>query len=164
MIEGTSPVSIRSALATGSLALDLHRGLSDCCFDRVLPQSGLGIAASLLFAGLGVLIMLRRYAFPRSLVLDQEGVWIPSGFMRMNVRRVLFAETSAVWEAFLPFRTAVLCLRCHGKTFEVHSTFLPDSESYQGIDRHICSRRGIAGISRMFGANQRAKGTIAELG
>ena len=124
----------------------------------------LGIAASLLFAGLGVLIMLRRYAFPRSLVLDQEGVWIPSGFMRMNVRRVLFARDSAVWEAFLPFRTAVLCLRCHGKTFEVHSTFLPDSESYQGIDRHICSRRGIAGISRMFGANQRAKGTIAELG
>ena len=52
----------------------------------------LGIAASLLFAGLGVLIMLRRYAFPRSLVLDQEGVWIPSGFMRMNVRRVLFAR------------------------------------------------------------------------
>jgi hypothetical protein len=100
----------------------------------------LGIAASLLFAGLGVLITLRRYAFPRSLVLDEEGVWIPSGFMRMNARRVVFAETSAVWEAFLPFRTVVLCLRCHGKTFEVHSTFLQDSESYQAIGQYICSR------------------------
>jgi len=100
----------------------------------------LGIAASVLFAGLGLLITLRRYAFPRSLVLDEEGVWLPSGFMRMNVRRVVFAETSAVWEAFLPFRTAVLCLRCHGKTFEVHSTLLPDSESYQAIGQYICSR------------------------
>jgi hypothetical protein len=80
------------------------------------------------FAGLGVLTTLRRYAFPRSLVLDEEGVWLPSGFMRINVRRVVFAEISAVWEAALPF-TAVLCFRCHGKTFEVLSILLPDSES-----------------------------------
>jgi hypothetical protein len=99
----------------------------------------LGIPASLLFAGFGVLFTVRRYAFSRSLVLDEEGIWLPSGFMRMNVRRVVFAETSAVWEAFLPL-TVVLCLRSHGKTFEVVSTLLPDHKSYLAVGRYICSR------------------------
>jgi hypothetical protein len=103
-----------------------------------LPKA-LGIAPSLLFAGFGVLLTVRRYAFPRSLVVDEEGVWIPSGFLRMNVRRVVFAETSAVWEAFLPF-TVVLCLRCHGKTFEVVSTLLPDHKTYQFVGGYIYSR------------------------
>ena len=101
--------------------------------------STLGIAASLAFAGLGMLTTLRRYAFPRALVLDEEGVWLPSGFMRMKVRRVVFGEISAVWEAFLPFRTAVLCLRCRGETFEVVSALFQDTESYQAVGRYICS-------------------------
>jgi hypothetical protein len=103
-----------------------------------IPRA-LGIPASLLFAGLGAILTLRRYAFPRCLVLDGEGVWLPSGFMRMNVRRVVFAETSAVWEAFLPL-AVVLCLRCHGKTFEVVSTLLPDHESYLAVGGYIYSR------------------------
>ncbi len=103
-----------------------------------LPRA-IGIAPGLLFFGFGVLLTVRRYAFPRSLVVDEEGVWIPSGFLRMNVRRVVFAETSAVWEAFLP-RNTVLCLRCHGKTFEVHSIFLPDHESYLTVGAYIYSR------------------------
>lgn len=99
--------------------------------------SVLGIVASLGFALLGTLTTLRRYAFPRSLVIDEEGLWLPSGFLRMNVRRVLFAEVSDVWEAFLPF-TAVLCLRSHGKTFEIVSTLLPNHETYQAVGESIC--------------------------
>jgi hypothetical protein len=113
-------------------------GLSIVVLAGYVPRA-LSIAASLIFAGLGVLITLRRYAFPRFLVLDEEGVWLPSGFLRMNVRRVVFAETSDVWEVFLP-RTVVLCLRCHGKTFEVHSNFLPDHETYLAVGGFICSR------------------------
>jgi hypothetical protein len=103
-----------------------------------LPRA-LGIAPGLLFSGFGVLLTVRRYAFPRSLVVDEEGVWIPSGFLRMNVRRVVFAETSAVWEAFLPL-TAVLSLRSHGKTFEIVSTLLPDHECYLAVGGYIYSR------------------------
>jgi hypothetical protein len=101
----------------------------------------LGITLGLLavFVGLSALSTLRRYAFPRYLVVDEEGVWLPSGFMRMDVRRVVFAETSAVWEAFLP-RTVALCLRCHGKTFEVLSTLLPDHETYLEVAGYIYSR------------------------
>ncbi len=97
------------------------------------------IAASLFFGVFGVLLTLRRYAFPRFLVLDEEGVWLPSGFLCMNVRRVVFAETSAVWEAYL-LRWPVLCLRCHGKTLEVLSAFLPDHETYLVVGRSIYSR------------------------
>jgi hypothetical protein len=99
----------------------------------------IGIATSLLCAGLGALITLRRYAFPRCLLVDEEGVWVPSGFLRMNVRRVVFAETTAVWEAFLPF-TAVLCLRTYGKCFEIVSTLLQNHESYQAVGGYIYSR------------------------
>ena len=94
-------------------------------------------------AALGLLLALRRLAFPRSLVLDEEGIWLPSGFLRRNVRRVPFAEVSAAWEAILPFNTRVLCLRCRGKTFEVVSTLLPDFESYRAVVDLIASREDI---------------------
>jgi hypothetical protein len=105
---------------------------------RYFPR-WLAIAAIFGFAGLGVLIALRRYAFPRVLILDEDGAWIPSGFMRMHARRIVFAETSAIWEVFLPL-TAVLCLRYRGKTFEIVSTLLPDHESYVAVGCYICSR------------------------
>jgi hypothetical protein len=103
--------------------------------------SALGIAVAILtiFTGLGVLTTLRRYAFPRHLVVDEEGVWLPSGFLRANVRRVVFAEVSDVWEAFIP-RTAALCLRSQGKTYEVVSTLLPDHENYLEVAGYIYSR------------------------
>jgi hypothetical protein len=95
--------------------------------------------ASALFLCLGVPLTLRRVAFTRSLVVDEDGIWLPTGFMRVNVRRVLFAEVTAVWESFLPF-TAVLCLRSRDKTFEVLSTLMPDAESYQAVGRYILTR------------------------
>jgi len=101
----------------------------------------LGIALSLLaaFVGLGALCTLRRYAFPRYLVVDEEGVWLPSGILRLNVRRVVFAEISDVWEAFIP-RTVALCLRSQGKTYEVVSTLLPDHKTYLEVAEYIYSR------------------------
>jgi hypothetical protein len=117
-------------LAAGSLVAVLAGG-----FPRAL-----GIAASLALAGLGGLLAVRHSAFPRNLALDDEGVWLPSGFLRISVRRVVFAETSAIWEAFLPFHTSVLCLRYHGKTYEIVSTLLPDSDTYQAVCQHVCSR------------------------
>ncbi len=101
----------------------------------------LGIALSLLavFLILGLLSALRRYTFPRHLVVDEEGVWLPSGFLRLNVRRVVFAEISDVWEAFIP-RTAALCLRSQGKTYEVVSALLPDHETYLEVAGYIYSR------------------------
>jgi hypothetical protein len=103
----------------------------------------LGIAVALLtvFACLGGLTTLRRYAFPRSLLVDEDGIWLPSGFLRLNVRRVDFAETSDVWEAFIP-RTVTLCLRCNGKSYEVLSTLLPDHETYLEVAGYIYSRVG----------------------
>jgi hypothetical protein len=105
------------------------------------PPGALAIALSLatVFIGFGVLTTLRRYAFPRYLVLDEEGVWLPSSFLRLSVRRVVFAETSDVWEAFLPL-TVVLCLRFQGKTYEVVSTLLPDHETYLEVAGYIYSR------------------------
>jgi hypothetical protein len=105
-----------------------------------VPEA-LGIAVSLLavFAGLGALITLRRYAYPRSLVVDEDGAWVPSGFLHMNVRRVVYAEVSDVWEVFLP-RTVALCLRSEGKTYEVVSTLLSDHKTYLEVAGYIYSR------------------------
>ena len=99
----------------------------------------LGIVGSAVGFPCGLLLTIRRYAFPRFLVLDEYGVWIPSGFMRAKPRRVVFAEVSDVWEAFLP-RCVVLCLRCHGKTFEIFSLFLADHQTYLAVGEYIWSR------------------------
>jgi hypothetical protein len=116
----------------------LAMGLPFLVLVSLFPRT-LGIAAGLIFAGFSVILTLRRQLFPRALVLDEEGVWIPSGFLRMKVRHVLFAEISDVWEVFLP-RTVVLCLRCRGKTYEVYSLFLQDRVSYLAVSGFICSR------------------------
>lgn len=97
----------------------------------------LGLAAA--FAAFGLLIALRRYAFPRDLVIDEEGIWLPSGFLRLHARRVAFAEISGIREAFIPC-TAVLCLRSRGRTYEVISTSLPDHETYLAVAGYIDSR------------------------
>jgi len=109
-------------------------------FGAYSPRA-LGIAVSLLtvFAGMGVLATLRLCAFPRALVVDEEGLWLPSGFLRLNVRGVVFAEISDVGEAFAP-RTAALCLRSRGKSHEVVSTLLTDHETYLEVAGYIYSR------------------------
>ena len=50
-------------------------------FGRVPPRGPSASPRAAPFAALGVLITLRRYAFPRTLVLDEDGVWLPSGFL-----------------------------------------------------------------------------------
>ena len=122
-------VALFWAFAVGSWIAGWSVGLL-----RTLGIAGLG------FAVFGGLMVMRRLAFPRSLVIDEEGLWIPSGFLRMDVRRVLFADITEVWEVPLPFRTMVLCLRARGRTFEVNSTLMPDAESYLAVGQSICSR------------------------
>jgi hypothetical protein len=114
----------------------------------VLPRglpSVLGIPLLAVFALLGVLTTLRRYALRRFLVVDEEGVWLPSGLLSLKVRRVVFAEVSDVWEAFIP-RTVVLCLRSHGKTYELVSTLLPNHEIYLEVAGYVYSRVSTLGM------------------
>jgi hypothetical protein len=101
----------------------------------------IGIALSLLavFSMFGLATTVRRYAFARHLTVDEDGIWLPSGFLRANPRRIVFAEVSEVWEAFIP-RTVVLCLRSHGKTYELLSTLLADHDTYLEVAGYIYSR------------------------
>jgi hypothetical protein len=69
----------------------------------------------------------------------EEGLWIPSGFLRVKPRRAVFAEVSDIREAFLP-RCVVLCLKCHGRTIEIHSLFLADHQTYLTVGEYICSQ------------------------
>jgi hypothetical protein len=116
-------------IAAGLLILFLASGF---------PKS-FGISVSAFFSVLAGLSTVRRCFFSRTLELDEEGMWLPSGFLRLQMRRVVFAEVTDAWEAFLP-RMVVLCLRYHGKTLEVSSIFLPDHETYLAVAGYIYSR------------------------
>lgn len=103
----------------------------------------IGLPASLVLAAFGFLTALRRFAFRRNLVLDEQAIWLPNGFLRMNVQRVGFDEISDAWEQPFPFAARwarVIFLRAHKQTFEVHSMFLPDPESYHAVGDEIFSR------------------------
>jgi hypothetical protein len=102
------------------------------------PRS-IGVIAITVFGASGACFALRRYAFPRYLVIENDGVWIPSGFLRMHVRHLDFAEISALWVAPL-VGMEVICLRHRGKTFEICSALLPDFASYQAVGESIFSR------------------------
>jgi hypothetical protein len=127
---------IVAMLWTFVAALTIVSFISGAYVPRAL---GIALRLVVVFVGLGTLSTLRRYAFPRYLAVDEEGVWLPSGILRMNVRRVVFAEISDVWEAFIP-RTVALCIRSQGKTYEVVSTLLPDHKTYLEVAGYIYSR------------------------
>ncbi|HKI17903.1 MAG TPA: hypothetical protein VKA15_08475 [Isosphaeraceae bacterium] len=116
-------------------------GLAVAVFARGFATllGGLGIAGSVLGVLLGLLFTIRRHLFPRFLVIDEDGLWIPSGFMLTKPRRVVFAEVSDIWEAYLP-GTLALCLKCHRKTFDLRSSLLADHKTYLTVGGYICSR------------------------
>ena len=83
------------------------------------------------------LLVLRRCALPRSLVLDDDSLWLPTGFLQMYVTRVRFAEIDALWERELPLRQVVLSLRSGGRTLDIFASFLPDEASYHAVDEFL---------------------------
>jgi hypothetical protein len=88
---------------------------------------------------LGLLLTVRRLAFKSYLVLDSDALILPTGFLRVRTRRILYISIERIWQAHLPWM-AVLCLGTKQGKFEVISGMLPEAGSYVAIGEFLASR------------------------
>jgi hypothetical protein len=85
---------------------------------------------------LALLLGVRRVSFDRRLLLDQDEMVLPTGFLQMGTARVAYASIERVWRHYLP-ATVVLRVATEKRTFEIVSVLLPDDESYRALEAFL---------------------------
>jgi hypothetical protein len=94
-----------------------------------------GIAA----IALGLLLAIRRLVFKRVLLLEREGLSLPTGFGRLRNARVPYEAIQNVWQTPILWMS-VLRVGTKQGTFEVVSGMLPDKASYITVATFLNSR------------------------
>ena len=89
---------------------------------------------AILFCTVSALLFLRRTLWSRHLVLTNDSVIVPSGFLRLRPRRLLLADIQQV-RVFWLYWTAVLRVRSSEETVEIQDFYLPDVASFYELTR-----------------------------
>jgi hypothetical protein len=88
--------------------------------------------------GLATLICLRRFFWPRQIILSETTMTVPIGFLRLWPVCVNYSDITGVWVARLGF-TGVLCVRASQRTVEIQDMFLPDQATFDLLRSHFDS-------------------------
>jgi hypothetical protein len=88
---------------------------------------------------LGLLLAIRRFVFKRFLLLEREGLSLPSGFGRLRNAQIPYDTIQQVWQTPI-FWMSVLRVGTKQGTFEVLSGMLPDRASYITVATFLNSR------------------------
>lgn len=95
--------------------------------------TGFGLWFGLVPIILAVLLWVRRAAFDCRLLLDKDGIILPTGFLQTKTARIEYASIKRVWRHYLP-ATVVLRVATEKRTFEIVSLLLPENDSYLALD------------------------------
>jgi hypothetical protein len=85
---------------------------------------------------LALMLGVRRISVERFLLLDNDGMVLPTGLFQMGTARIEYASIKRVWRHYLP-ATVVLRVATEKHTFEIVSILLPDNESYRAIEEFL---------------------------
>ena len=85
---------------------------------------------------LALLLGVRRVAFDRRLLLDNDEMILPTGFLQTRTSRIAYASIKRVWRHYLP-ATVVLRVATEKRTYEIMSTLFPDNESYLALEEFL---------------------------
>ena len=85
---------------------------------------------------LALMLGVRRISVERFLLLDNDGMVLPTGLFQMGTARIEYASIKRVWRHYLP-ATVVLRVATEKHTFEIVSMLLPDNESYRAIEEFL---------------------------
>jgi hypothetical protein len=130
--------SLQSLAAFGAL------GITIIAVNRVAPfGSPFFLSAAAAFIALSVALLLRRLLWKRSLVVTEDAISVPSGFLRLRPRQISFASIQRVWVTRL-FRTDVLRVRTNAGDVEIHDIYLPETKMLWELKRFLESRGGHA--------------------
>jgi hypothetical protein len=88
---------------------------------------------------LAFLLVIRRLAFKRHLVLDTDAILLPTGFLRVRAVRIPYNDIKRIWRTRLIW-IDVICLGTTRGKFEILPTLLPESGSLMAIEQFLNSR------------------------
>src|SRR5215469_7762622 len=92
--------------------------------------SGFSLWFGFIPIALALIVGVRSSLFKRYLLLDNDGMVLPTGPLQMGTARVEYVSIKRVWRHYLPF-TVTLRVATENRNFEILSTLLPDNESYR---------------------------------
>lgn len=104
-----------------------------------MPAAGFSFWFGLVPILFGLLLVLRRLTFHRTLRLDCDALLLPTGFLRVRTAWVPYNSIERVWQTNIPWM-AVLCIATKNGKFEVLSGMLPDADSYLAVRDFLTSQ------------------------
>jgi len=88
---------------------------------------------------MALLLVIRRLALKRRLVLDTDALLLPTGFLRVRAVRIPYDDINRVWRTRLVW-IDVLCLGTKRGKFEILTTLLPEPGSFTAIGQFLNSQ------------------------
>ena len=130
--------SVRSLAAFGAL------GITIMAVNAVAPFGSLFfLSAAAAFIALSLALLLRRLLWKRSLVVTENAISVPSGFLRLRPRQISFTSIQRVWVTRL-FRTDILRVRTDAGDVEIQDIYLPETKMLWELKQLLESRGGHA--------------------
>jgi len=116
-------------------------GLSWLVLVKVLSAGRLSVFSlsfGLIPIAMALLLVIRRLALKRRLVLDTDALLLPTGFLRVRAVRIPYDDIDRVWRTRLVW-IDVLCLGTKRGKFEILPTLLPEPGSFTAIEQFLGS-------------------------
>lgn len=88
---------------------------------------------------MGLLVAARRLAINRCLILEEDALVLPTGFLQMWTARILYKDMDAVWQTYLPL-AGVIRISTRNRKFQIVSILLPDNPSYIELREFLYSQ------------------------
>jgi hypothetical protein len=98
--------------------------------------TGFSLWFGLVPIALALLLGLRRILFDRRLLLDNDGMILPTGLLQTGTARIDYTSIERVWRHYLP-ATVILRVATEKHIFEIVSVLLPDNTSYLTLEEFL---------------------------
>ena len=98
--------------------------------------TGFSLWFGLVPIALALLLGARRILFDRRLLLDNEGMILPTGLLQTGTARIDYTSIERVWRHYLP-ATVILRVATEKHIFEIVSVLLPDNTSYLTLEEFL---------------------------
>ena len=98
--------------------------------------TGLGLWFGLVPIMLAVLLGVRRAALDRCLLLNQDQMILPTGFLQTGTARIEYGSIKRVCRHYLP-AAVVLRVATEKRTFEIVSVLLPENDSFRAVEEFL---------------------------
>lgn len=96
----------------------------------------LQVVVSILILSAPILILLRRFIWPRQIIISDCSITVPVGFLRLRPVCLPYSDIAFVSVACLG-ATFVLCIHTSNRTLEIQDLFLPDRDTFELLRYHL---------------------------